>query len=111
MPRGKKELAEQIIPYAASVEIDGGWGKTLHRIIPLRPRHLTNRLGVTQGLSGCTVSTSVPFPEATKVSGCLSAPIYRHALILMLPPACRLVPARISKISNAAINKTSLDAR
>jgi len=28
-------------------------------------RHLTNRLGVTQGLSWCTVSPSVPFPAAT----------------------------------------------
>ena len=29
MPRGKKELAEQIIPYAASVEVEVGRGKTV----------------------------------------------------------------------------------
>ena len=29
MPRGKKELAEQIIPYAASVEVGVGRGKTV----------------------------------------------------------------------------------
>ena len=29
MPRGKKELAEQIIPYATSVEVEVGRGKTV----------------------------------------------------------------------------------
>jgi hypothetical protein len=29
MPRGKKELTEQIIPYAASVEVEVGRGKTV----------------------------------------------------------------------------------
>ncbi len=29
MPRVKKELAEQIIPYAASVEVEVGRGKTV----------------------------------------------------------------------------------
>ncbi|MCX7403577.1 MAG: hypothetical protein NTY87_10860 [Planctomycetia bacterium] len=29
MPCGKKELAEQIIPYAASVEVEVGRGKTV----------------------------------------------------------------------------------
>ena len=29
IPRGKKELAEQIIPYAASVEVEVGRGKTV----------------------------------------------------------------------------------
>ena len=74
-PREKKELAEQIIPYAASVEVEVGRGKNLHRLIPLRPRHDTNRLDATQGLSGGTASPSVPFPAVTKASGCLSAPI------------------------------------
>ncbi len=72
MPRGKKEPA---IPFATSVEVEVGRGKNLHRLIPLRPRPLTNRLGVTHGLSWCTVSPSVPFPAATKASGGLSAPI------------------------------------
>ena len=52
MPRGKKELAEQIIPKLREVEVEVGRGKTLHRIIPLRPRHVTNRLGETHGPSG-----------------------------------------------------------
>jgi len=37
------------------------------------PRHDTNRLGETYGLSWCTASPSVPFPAATKASGCLRA--------------------------------------
>jgi len=73
MPREKKELAEQIIRYAASVEVDGGEVRLCTG--SSRCGHDTNRLGETQGLSWCTVSPSVPFPAATKASGCLSAPI------------------------------------
>ena len=40
MPRGKKELAEQIIPYAASVEVEVGRGKTVIEAI--------KKIGVTE---------------------------------------------------------------
>ena len=73
MQHGKKELAEQIIRYATSVEVDGGEVRLCTE--SSRCGHDTNRLGVTQGLSGCTASPSVPFPAVTKASGCLSTPI------------------------------------
>ncbi len=40
MPRGKKELAEQIIPYAASVEVEVGGGKTVAEAV--------KKIGVTE---------------------------------------------------------------
>ena len=40
MPRGKKELAEQIIPYAASVEVEVGRGKTVAEAV--------KKIGVTE---------------------------------------------------------------
>ena len=40
MPRGKKELAEHIIPYATSVEVDVGRGKTVVEAI--------KKIGVTE---------------------------------------------------------------
>ena len=40
MPPGKKELAEQIIPYATSVEIEVGRGKTVAESI--------KKIGVTE---------------------------------------------------------------
>ena len=40
MPRGKKELAEQIIPYAASVEVEVVRGKTVIEAI--------KKIGVTE---------------------------------------------------------------
>ena len=40
MPRGKKELAEQIIPYAASVEVEVGRGKTVTESV--------KKIGVTE---------------------------------------------------------------
>ena len=47
MPREKKELAEQIIRYAASVEVDGGEVRLCTG--SSRCGHDTNRLGETQG--------------------------------------------------------------
>ncbi len=40
MPRGKKELAEQIIPYAASVVVEVGRGKTVAESV--------KKIGVTE---------------------------------------------------------------
>ena len=40
MPRGKKELAEHIIPYAASVEVGVGRGKTVAEAV--------KKIGVTE---------------------------------------------------------------
>ena len=40
MPRGKKELAEQIIPYATSFEVDVERGKTVIEAI--------KKIGVTE---------------------------------------------------------------
>ena len=40
MPRGKKELAEQIIPYATSFEVDVGRGKTVVEAV--------KKIGVTE---------------------------------------------------------------
>ena len=40
MPRGKIELAEQIIPYAASVEVEVGRGKTVSESV--------KKIGVTE---------------------------------------------------------------
>jgi hypothetical protein len=40
MPRGKKELAEQIIPYAASVEVEVGRGKPSPMVV--------KKIGVTE---------------------------------------------------------------
>ena len=40
MPRGKKELAEQIIPNAASVEVEVGRGKTVAEAV--------KKIGVTE---------------------------------------------------------------
>ena len=40
MPRGKKELAEQIIPYATSVEVEVGRGKTVAESV--------KKIGVTE---------------------------------------------------------------
>ena len=40
MPRGKKEPAEQIIPYAASVEVEVGRGKTIAESV--------KKIGVTE---------------------------------------------------------------
>jgi putative transposase len=40
MPRGKKELAEQIIPYATSVEVEVGRGKTVAEAV--------KKIGVTE---------------------------------------------------------------
>ncbi len=40
MPRGKKEPAEQIIPYAASVEVEVGRGKTVAESV--------KKIGVTE---------------------------------------------------------------
>ena len=40
MPRGKKEMAEQIIPYAASVEVEVVRGKTVIEAI--------KKIGVTE---------------------------------------------------------------
>ncbi len=40
MPRGKKELAEQIIPYAASVEVEVGRGER----VPMAVK----KIGVTE---------------------------------------------------------------
>ena len=45
MPRGKKELAEQIIPYAASVEVEVGRGKTFAETV--------KKIGVTERLKSC----------------------------------------------------------
>ena len=41
MPRGKKELTEQIIPYAASVEVEVGRGKTVAEAVSGRGQLLT----------------------------------------------------------------------
>ena len=48
MPRGKKELAEQIIPYAASVEVEVevGRGKTVAESV--------KKIGVTERLTRCS---------------------------------------------------------
>ena len=108
MPREKKELAEQIIRYAASVEVDGGEVRLCTG--SSRCGHDTNRLGETHGLSWWDFPLLCPFLRRPRHPAAFLLP-FRPALILMLSPACRLVPARISKISNAAINKTSLDAR
>ncbi len=40
MPRGKKEMAEQIIPYAARVEVEVGRGKTVAESV--------KKIGVTE---------------------------------------------------------------
>jgi hypothetical protein len=40
MPRGKKEPAEQIIPYATSVEVEVGRGKTVAEAV--------KKIGVTE---------------------------------------------------------------
>ena len=40
MPRVKKELADQIIPYAASVEVEVGRGKTVSESV--------KKIGVTE---------------------------------------------------------------
>ncbi len=40
MPRVKKELADQIIPYAASVEVEVGAGKTVAESV--------KKIGVTE---------------------------------------------------------------
>ena len=75
MPSGKKKPAEQIIPKlrvsksrSGEVRICTGSSRCGHDTS-------RNRLSETHGLSWCTLSPSVPFPAATKASGCLSAPI------------------------------------
>ena len=45
-PREKKELAEQIIPYAASVEVEVGRGKTVAESV--------KKIGVTQQTGQCS---------------------------------------------------------
>ena len=45
MPRGKRELAEQIIPYAASVEVEGGRGTTVAESV--------KKMGVTEEAYSC----------------------------------------------------------
>jgi len=45
MPRGKKELAEQFIPYAASVEVEVGRGKTFAESV--------KKIGMTDCLTRC----------------------------------------------------------
>ena len=49
MPRGKKELAEQIIPHAASVEVEVGRGKTVAEAV--------KKMGVTECLTRCSRPT------------------------------------------------------
>ena len=46
MPRGKKDLAEEIIPYAASVEVEVGRGKTVAEAV--------KKIGVTECLTRCS---------------------------------------------------------
>ena len=90
MPREKKELAEQIIRYAASVDVDGGEVRLCTG--SSRCGHDTNRLGETHGLSWWDFPLLCPFLRRPRHPAAFLLP-FRHALILMLPPACRLVPA------------------
>ena len=46
MPRGKIELAEQIIPYATSGEVEVGRGKTVAEAV--------KKIGVTERLTRCS---------------------------------------------------------
>ena len=84
MPREKKELAEQIIRYAASVEVDGGEVRLCTG--SSRCGHDTNRLGETHGLSWWDFPLLCPFLRRPRHPAAFLLPFIDTLLFL----CCRL---------------------